>query len=439
MMPPDSLIYPEAFSHFTSDEQLVLSHVDLGTIRLQTGCPVQCIICGVNAPLPDPSLTMEFERLRALTAGISTMDATHGKRFASRVILFRDAELPLYRSTDQHGNLVNFYHAAEEIFQATRIRTFLTTSGWPVGDNFVHGAMQMVIDNLGKETSPFDEVSYSLKTASCRALKDLDRFIDRCLTFLFTAPEEKVLAAYGEHGKVALKLRKKFSNRWSRNPENVKANLDRGNFFQRFFLWQNKPAIPEWIFMPFLDELFETGFFKRAAQDFKFLNSTTKDSKTRIKILDCHLNALYEPSKGLRKFKYFFGQDFMQLFLKRINTDISNESRGIVGIGRALENFNMSHSMDYSLTNKIASRGIASFLKYMPNVYFDVDAQGFMQLYFAIDNASFTRYPITKEYLLKVVKKRTGEERRLGEALAGLVGRNVFPDLDRPNAAAHAD
>jgi len=159
-----------------NDNELHWLEGRIGTIDVQKGCPVQCIICGYNAPKYSGS--MSWSDYMILSDSIFDVKEKKGIDILAKQVLSFSSSEPIYYYSKDGDIEKTIYHVLTDIISRHKKETYITTSGWNYGDNHMQRAAEKIAEVYDLKNSKLF-VYYSIKTVSKRVMNEYDYFLKR--------------------------------------------------------------------------------------------------------------------------------------------------------------------------------------------------------------------------------------------------------------------
>ncbi|MGV8086332.1 MAG: hypothetical protein ACP5N1_01750 [Candidatus Woesearchaeota archaeon] len=160
-----------------NDEELNWLERKLCTIDVQTGCPWQCIICGVDAPKHSGS--MAWSDYIALSDSILDVKSKKNINLKSYegIDSFWSSD-PMYYHSFDGGIERTAYDILNDLLQKHNDSIYITTAGWKSGNNYMQRAAEKIVDmNIKNNFNPL--IYYGVKTVSKQILKEYDSFLEK--------------------------------------------------------------------------------------------------------------------------------------------------------------------------------------------------------------------------------------------------------------------
>jgi len=159
-----------------NDEELYWLKGKLSTIDIQKGCPVQCIICGADAPMYSGSMVWSDYML--LSDSILEVREKKGISLLGHSFTPFWSSDPIYYHSFDGNTKRTIYDIAKDITLRHKKGINITTAGWEYGNNYMQKAVEKIVEMFNSEEYNLS-FCYSIKTTSKSVMHEYNLFLKK--------------------------------------------------------------------------------------------------------------------------------------------------------------------------------------------------------------------------------------------------------------------
>jgi hypothetical protein len=370
---------------------------------------VQCITCGEDAP--KWSSHMPWADFMKLSDSISEVKAKKGLDLLlvgedwndlglpGKIYVFMSSD-PIFYHSDDAGLERTIFDIAKVISQNHNRGIYITTAGWPTGNNYMQQAVEKMIAEGMLEWKPQSvEFNYSIKTTARATIKEYEKIRAQ------SSSSYEAIRAFTKNSKYFAQLKGNIKTLLNARAGYMRQYLDFNSIDQSLFP-QELNQISELFSQSTINELYSQALEAAKSQQIDDINGEK-----------CHFN----PLDYIRRKK-------AALKVSKIKHTLI-EDRDFVGVGRALGlglkpepqvKYDVRHNLERCMKGEF--NGIIHYWAF-------VDGNGCLRIKME-DSSRFENVKADRDLFMRLSEtyKSDPERSRIYKTLANLHGKNILAE-----------